>query len=321
MQPQIIRIFAFNYRQTMIVPPSLSENDCVRLISPAGYVESNILEGAERTLTTWGWRVERGASASRVHGRFAGTVEERLNDLQEAFDDPLCKAVFCSRGGYGAIHLIEKLNLSGFRKHPKWLVGYSDITLLHALLQQQGFASIHGGMAKRLALGDDTRVSYPCGKPLELLHLLLTGKKPEIKTPSHPLNRMGQGSGMLRGGNLSIVYSLRGTPLDYIPEGCILFLEDIGEKPYTVDRMMYNLKLGGILERIAGLVVGQFSDYEEDPLMLTSVYERIADTVSEYDYPVCFDFPVGHTERNLPLLMGGHVTLNIQENGVTLIYD
>lgn len=305
----------------MTVPSPLFTNDRVWLVSPAGHIESNVLEGAERTLTTWGWSVERGRSAGNVHGRFAGTVEERLNDLQEAFDDPLCKAIFCSRGGYGAIHLIEKLDLRGFRKYPKWLIGYSDITLLHALLQQQGYASIHGGMAKRLALGDDPKAVFPSGTPLNMLHALLTGNKPEIKTPSHPLNRTGQGSGMLRGGNLSILYSLRGTSLDYIPQDCILFLEDIGEKPYAVDRMMYNLKLGGILERIAGLVVGQFSDYEEDPLMLRSVYERIADIVSEYNYPVCFDFPVGHTEHNLPLLMGGYVTLNVQENGVSFTYD
>lgn len=305
----------------MVFPPPLSADDRVRLVSPAGYIESNVLDGAERTLTTWGWNVVRGASAAHIYGRFAGTVEERLNDLQEAFDDPLCKAVFCSRGGYGAIHLIERLDLSGFRKHPKWLVGYSDITLLHALLQQQGFASIHGGMAKRLAMGDDPQERFLCGKPLDLLRTMLTGTRPEIATPPHPLNRMGDGHGLLRGGNLSIVYSLRGTPLDLIPEGCILVLEDTGEKPYAVDRMMYNLKLGGILKRLSGLVIGQFSDYSEDPLMLKTVYERIADMVSEYDYPVCFDFPVGHTERNLPLLMGGNATLKVEEQGVVLSYN
>jgi muramoyltetrapeptide carboxypeptidase len=192
---------------------------------------------------------------------------------------------------------------------------------LHALLQQQGFASIHGGMVKRLAMGDDPQENFPSGKPLNLLHTLLMGTKPDIVTTPHPLNRMGYGSGMMRGGNLSIVYSLRGTPLDYIPEGSILFLEDIGEKPYAVDRMMYNLKLGGVLKRISGLIVGQFSDYEEDPLMFRTVYEGIADAVSTYDYPVCFDFPVGHTERNLPLLMGGNVSLNVQENSVFLTYN
>lgn len=305
----------------MIIPSPLTTNDCVRLVSPAGHIESNVLDGAEHTLKKWGWNVVRGASAANIHGRFAGTVEERLNDLQEALDDPECKAIFCSRGGYGAIHLIEKLDLKGFQEHPKWLIGYSDITLLHALLQQQGYASIHGGMAKRLALGDDPQENVHSGKPLELLHALLTGVKPAIETTPHPLNRMGLGKGMLRGGNLSIVYSLRGTPLDYIPEGSILFLEDIGEKPYAVDRMMYNLKMGGILERISGLVVGQFSDFEEDPLMLKSVNERIAELVSGYDYPVCFDFPVGHTERNLPLLMGCNVTLNVQEKGVSFSYD
>lgn len=303
----------------MIIPAPLTINDRIRMVSPAGCVDAALIDGAEKTLSAWGWQIERGASATAVHGRFAGTEEERLNDLQLAFDDPSCKAIFCTRGGYGTVHLIEKLDLSGFRQHPKWLVGYSDITLLHALLQVNGFASIHGGMAKHLAQGDNPNEIVPGGKPLERLYDLLTGKRPEIILPSHPLNRPGKSKGMLRGGNLSIVYSMRGTPLDFIPQGSILFLEDIGEKPYSVDRMMYNLKLGGVLERIAGLVVGQFSDYEEDPLMLKSVYERIADVVSGYDYPVCFDFPVGHTERNLPLISGATVSLNVQESGVALL--
>lgn len=305
----------------MIFPSPLSKHDTVRLVSPAGFIEADLLNGAERTLRKWGWNVLQGVSAARVHGRFAGTVEERLYDLQVAFDDPLCRAIFCSRGGYGAIQLVDKLDMRGFREHPKWLIGYSDITLLHALLQQEGYASIHGGMAKRLATGDDPYVDFPSGKPLELLRALLTGSKPEITTPTHPLNRMGQGCGPLRGGNLSILCSLRGTSLDYLPEGCVLFLEDTGEKPYAVDRMMYNLKLGGVLKHLSGLIIGQFSDFSEDPLMHKSVYTGIADAVSDYDFPVCFDFPVGHTERNIPLLMGSDVELTVQEDGVHLSYN
>ncbi len=304
----------------MIFPPDLSIHDTVRLISPAGVIESDLLEKAAHRLTVWGWNVIQGVSAAHKHGRYAGTVEERLKDLQEAFDDPTCKAIFCSRGGYGAIQLVEKLDLKGFRKFPKWLIGYSDITLLHALLQQEGFASIHGGMAKRLATGDDPQFSYSCGNPLDTLHTLLTGGKPEITIPTHPLNRTGEGGGILRGGNLSILYSLRGTPLDYLPEGCVLFLEDTGEKPYAVDRMMHNLKLGGVLKKLSGLVVGQFSDYSEDPLMLKSVYELIADAVSGYNFPVCFDFPVGHTERNIPLMLGCNVKLTVQDTSANLSY-
>jgi len=317
---QIFRTFARINTHSMIFPPPLSKHDTVRLVSPAGFIESDLLDGAGHTLSKWGWKVIQGASAAQVYGRFAGTVEERLYDLQEAFNDPLCKAIFCSRGGYGAIQLVDKLDMRGFKEHPKWLIGYSDITLLHALLQQQGYASIHGGMAKRLATGDDPQVDFSTGKPLKLLRALLTGSKPEITIPSHPLNRMGQGSGPLRGGNLSILYSLRGTSLDYLPKGCVLFIEDTGERPYAVDRMMHNLKLGGILQHLSGLVVGQFSDYSEDPLMLKSVYELIADTVSDYDFPVCFDFPVGHTERNIPLLMGSGVELTVQDDGVHLSY-
>jgi len=304
----------------MIFPASLLHNDQVRLISPAGIIEPSIIEGAEKKLQEWGWQVVRGKSLVGAYGRYSGTVAERLYDLQEALDDPDCKAIFCSRGGYGCIHLIDKLSLTDFRKKPKWLIGFSDITLLHALLQSEGYASIHGGMARQLAIGTDPIETASCGKPLDMLHSILCGKRIEIKQPPHSLDRSGAGKGMLRGGNLSILYSLRGTPLDYLPEGCVLFLEDVGEKPYVVDRMMHNLKLGGILKRLSGLIVGQFSDYEEDPLMFGTVYELIADSVAEYNYPVCFDFPVGHTEKNIPLVTGSTVQLSVDKTGTQLLY-
>ncbi|MDP4277810.1 MAG: LD-carboxypeptidase [Bacteroidota bacterium] len=302
----------------MIFPPFLTENDHVRLISPAGVIDPSLIEGAERRLRSWGWQVTCGKAAAGSYGRYSGTVAERLQDLQEALDDPDCKAVFCSRGGYGTVHLIDKIDLTQFKKHPKWLIGYSDITLLHTMLQLNGFASIHGGMAKRLANGDDPAGLGLSYSPLNTLHEILDGALPTYRTDKHLLNRVGTAQGILRGGNLSILYSLRGTPLDDIPEGCILFLEDVGEKPYSVDRMLHNLKLGGILSRLGGLIVGQFSDCEEDPLMNKTVYELIADIVSPYDYPVCFDFPVGHTEKNVPLITGSLVRLSVDKQQVQL---
>ena len=186
------------------------------------------------------------------------------------------------------------------------------------MLQLNGFASIHGGMAKRLANGDDPAGLGLSYSPLNTLHEILDGVLPTYRTDKHLLNRVGTAQGILRGGNLSILYSLRGTPLDDIPEGSILFLEDVGEKPYSVDRMLHNLKLGGILSRLGGLIVGQFSDYEEDPLMNKTVYELIADIVSPYGYPVCFDFPVGHTEKNVPLITGSLVQFSVDKQQVQL---
>jgi len=302
----------------MIFPPFLTENDHVRLISPAGVIDPSLIEGAKKRLNSWGWQVTCGKAAAGSYGRYSGTVAERLQDLQEALDDPDCKAVFCSRGGYGTVHLIDKIDLTQFKKHPKWLIGYSDITLLHTMLQLNGFASIHGGMAKRLANGDDPAGLGLSYSPLNTLHEILDGVLPTYRTDKHLLNRVGTAQGILRGGNLSILYSLRGTPLDDIPEGSILFLEDVGEKPYSVDRMLHNLKLGGILSRLGGLIVGQFSDYEEDPLMNKTVYVLIADIVSPYGYPVCFDFPVGHTEKNVPLITGSLVQFSVDKQQVQL---
>ncbi|MDD4921350.1 MAG: LD-carboxypeptidase [Bacteroidales bacterium] len=304
----------------MILPPFLREGDRVRLISPAGAINPDFVKGAEAYLASWGLQVLKGEYASSQEGRFSSSSANRLSDLQQAFDDPECKAIFCTRGGYGTIHLMDKINLDAFRINPKWVIGYSDITMLHSLLQREGFASIHGGMAKMLAQQMNQDLTKADIETAKELHDILWGHLPEYHTQVHPLNRPGKESGMMRGGNLSILYSLRGTPYDYIPEKSILFIEDIGEQPYIIDRIMHNLKLGGILKNLSGLIVGQFTDYEEDPSFGKTVYEIIADAVSEYAYPVCFNFPSGHVERNLPLISGSSVNLSVSETEVLLSY-
>jgi muramoyltetrapeptide carboxypeptidase len=296
----------------MINPPFLRIGDCVRLVSPAGAINPVIIDEAETCLRSWGLNVIRGKFVSSRLGRFSGSISQRLFDFQEAFDDPECKAIFCSRGGYGSVHLLSKIDFACFHANPKWLIGYSDITLLHACLQIEGFTSIHGGMAKVLV--------REAKEPAMLLHDLLWGKMPEYGIKHHLLNRIGKATGPLHGGNLSILYSLRGTPYDNIPKGAVLFIEDVGEKPYAIDRMMYNLKLGGILKNLSGLIIGQFSDYEEDPDFGKSVYEIIYDAISEYSYPVCFDFPVGHVDLNLPLIMGHTVNFEVNQEGAVLSY-
>jgi muramoyltetrapeptide carboxypeptidase len=303
----------------MIKPPFLHEGDLVRLISPAGMIAPELVENAETCLKSWGLHVRRGNHVTGQTGRFSGSEEERLNDLQEALDDHDCRAVLCSRGGYGTIHLLEKVDLTAFEKSPKWLIGYSDITMLHGLLQKQGYSSIHGGMAKALA-GEIAPQEGYLPESARWLKNMLFGQLPPYCTKAHSLNRFGSATGPLVGGNLSILYSLRGTPYDYIPAGSVLFIEDIGERPYMIDRIMYNLKLGGILEKLGGLIVGQFSDYEEDPLFGKTVAEIVADAVSKYNYPVCFDFPVGHVERNLPLMCGAKVRMEVLPEGSTLNY-
>lgn len=299
----------------MLIPPYLHKGSVVRLVSPAGVIDAELVNGAAICLENWGLSVLVGKSATRRHGRFAGESNQRLSDFQEALDDAACEAIFCTRGGYGTIQFLEELNWNAFRTHPKWLIGYSDITMLHALLNQQGFASIHGGMAKALA-----ESLMEVQEHVRILKNILFGDFPTYTCHAHPLNRLGTSMGALSGGNLSILYSLRGTPFDHIPEKSILFIEDIGEQPYVVDRMMHNLKLGGVLSRISGLIVGNFSDYEEDPLFGRTIYEIVADAVSEYSYPVCFDFPVGHDGRNLPMICGVEVQLEVGEKDVIVRY-
>jgi muramoyltetrapeptide carboxypeptidase len=297
----------------MVRPSFLENRSVVRIISPAGVIDSELVDGAENCLKSWGLIVRRGKHTTDRKGRFAGDVGERLADLQEAFDDPDCSAIFCSRGGYGSIQLLDQIDMSGFRNRPKWVIGYSDITMLHALLQREGFESIHGGMVtalKNALLQPSASIQY--------LREILFGKIPGYFSEPQPLNHLGIAQGTLIGGNLSILYSLRGTPFDYIPANSILFIEDIGEKPYVVDRIMYNLKLGGILQRISGLIVGQFSDYQEDPLFGKTIYEIVSSAVSKYSYPVCFDFPVGHVEKNWPLISGSEVRLEVTQKAVHL---
>lgn len=295
----------------MQYPPYLVTGDKVAIISPAGKIDKNFLAGARKRLESWGLIVQMGKYAGGSSGRFAGTVKQRLSDLQRAMDNPEIKAIFCSRGGYGAIHLIDKVDFTAFRQHPKWLLGYSDITLLHELFQFNGYASIHSLMARHLTVED---AEDPC-----TLHLkeLLFGNPPTYTYAENKFNRKGKAQGLLRGGNLSVLYGLRGTPFDLSPEGTILFIEDIGEQPYHIDRMMNNLRIGGVLEKLSGLIVGQFTETGEGKAM-KEVYELIAELVKPYSYPVCFDFPVGHVTLNYPLICGAKVELEVNKKQVSL---
>lgn len=291
--------------ETMLFPPYLQKGDKVMIISPSGKIDKNFLAGARKCLESWGLKVVMGKHAGGSSGRFAGTIRQRVSDLQKAMDDEKVKAIFCSRGGYGAIHLIDKIDFSVFKEQPKWLLGYSDITLLHALFQQNGYASIHSLMARHLSVEPEDDA---CA---QALRSILFGELPQYHFEGHKLNKKGTASGILRGGNLSVLYGLRGTKYDIPPEDTILFLEDIGERPYHIDRMMNNLKLGGVLEKLSGLVIGQFTEYEEDVSLGKEVYEMISDIVKEYDYPVSFNFPVGHIRENYPMICGSKVELNV----------
>ena len=294
-----------------MLPSFLKNNDEIRIISPSGVVDESLIDCATTTLTEWGLCVSEGKFARERYGRFAGVEAQRIYDLQNALDDDNVLAIICSRGGYGLMQIIDKIDFSHFKENPKWIVGFSDITVLHGAISHYDIASIHSPMAKSISEQPDC---------IPVLHLkdILFGKIPEYNVENHAFNRLGQAQGKIIGGNLSVLCGLRGTRFDPDFSGKILLIEDVGEKPYHIDRMLQNMRLGGIFASLAGLLVGQFTEYEEDSLMLKTVYELIADAVCQYDFPVCFNFPAGHTDNNFPVIFGTQSVLTINENGVKL---
>jgi len=272
------------------------------------------VDGAAKRLTEWGMDVTIAPHARDSYGRFAATEEDRLADIQTALQSD-ADYLLCARGGYGVAQIVDRIIMP--EGHTPTVIGFSDITALHCLMGHHGRMSVHGSMCKALCAEEDSEE----GRSAMALKNLMEGQMPKYDLPSHPLNREGLAEGTLRGGNLSILYSLQATPFACpIKEGDILFIEDVGEHPYAIDRMMQNLRLSGILGKLGGLVVGQFSDTEEDPRMPYTIYEGIRKMVEPYDYPVVFDFPAGHVDTNMPLLLNCKCTLSVREDGTNLSF-
>ena len=286
----------------MKIPRLLKPNDKVVILSPSGKIEAQWVEGLKQVLEEYGLVVSVAEHTLCQAGRFAGTNEDRIADLQAAVIDPQVRAIFCSRGGYGLARIIDKIDFSPLKDDPKWVVGFSDITVLHNALSLVGVASIHGIMAKHITLR---------AEGLDNLMAMLFGENVGYEVASHEMNKVGEASGQLIGGNLSVLYGLRGTPFDLDYEGKILFIEDLSERLYHVDRMIQNLRLGGVFKQIKGLVVGQFTDIDEDDSFPNGVYGVISEAVKDCNIPVCFNFPAGHVDNNHPLMMGAHYSLKV----------
>ena len=284
----------------------------IRIISPSGAIDPAYIDRSAARLRSWGHEVSEGIHARGRWGRFAGTDEERLEDIQDAMQDPSVDAVLCSRGGYGLQRIIDRVpNIT------KPVIGFSDITALHQLSTINGQLSIHAVMCKHIAtLPEDS-------EPIVALRRVLEGKSVEYHIAPHPLNRYGEATAPVIGGNLSVLYGLQGTPYSLqqsaiSSQAPILLIEDVGERHYHIDRMIRNLKMSGVLGHLGGLVVGQFSECEDDPGMNCTVYETIKEAVAEYDYPVLFNAPFGHVEHNLPIWLGKEAQLSVTAKGSVL---
>lgn len=301
----------------MIIPPYLKPGDKFAIVSPSGTVLSERVDGAVRAINKWGFVPVVGEHCKGEYHAYevithSAAPKHRLADLQWALNDPQVRAILCSRGGYGAVHLLEHLDLSQIASDPKWLIGFSDISALHAAWHLAGVVSIHSPMAKHLTLYDSenetNRINY---------NILIGKGLPTYNEPSHHHNRNGIATATITGGNLAVLMGLLATPFNMIKPGNILFIEDVAEQVYQVQRLLYHLKLADILPRLAGLVVGQFTKHRGDDT--TAMYDMIHDMVAPYDYPVAFDFPIGHVERNVPIVEGTTATLEVSDTNVKLM--
>lgn len=295
----------------MTLPAFLQPGDKIAMVSVAGNILREPVERARHLLEDESFIVEVGLHTFDEFHMFAGTDSDRAYDMQQALDDPEIRAILFTRGGYGSIRTLSLLEWSGFFKHPKWLIGFSDITVFHSFLTSHDVASVHGVMTS-FFFENGVRTGS-----LDRLLSLLRGQPQVYEIQPSLLNRSGQASGILVGGNLSLLMSLRGTAIDLSLEGKVLFIEDIGEYDYHIDRMMMNLKYGGALSRLAGLIVGYFTDTKTSNTPFgKSANEIIRDAVEEYDFPVIFGFPAGHELPNYPLVMGNGISLKVTNEAV-----
>ena len=296
----------------LLRPPFLKKGDCVYILSTARKITLTEITPAIQTFEQWGLKVILGDTIGIEDHQYAGTDAERLMDFQKALDNPSVKAIICARGGYGTVRMMDDINYDEFMKSPKWLVGFSDVTYLHTHISNNiGIQCIHSIMP----------VQFPKSTPqaIETLRCELFGEPNNFMLDPHPLNRAGISEGMLIGGNLSILYSITGTRSGINTFGKILFIEDIDEYRYHIDRMMINLKRSGKLHNLSGVIVGAFSEIKDNQIPFgKDAYEIIAEHLHQFDYPVCFNFPAGHIADNRAIGIGKTYKMNVAANGVEI---
>ena len=297
----------------MIRPNYLKEGATVAIVSTARRISKKELIPAITILKKRGLKVVLGTSIGAEDHQFAGNDELRTSDFQTMLDHPEIDAIWCARGGYGTVRIIDQLDFSNFKNYPKWIIGYSDITVLHAHLHQLGIETLHAQMPLFIETKSDATINS--------INETLFGEKYEIIIPSEKNNINGIASGQLIGGNLSILYSLCGSPSALNTKGKILFIEDLDEYLYHIDRMLQNLKRNGMFDQLEGLIVGGMTQMHDNDIPFgKNAAEMILDICSEYDFPIAFNFPAGHLEDNRALILGRKADLMVNKNGVTLSF-
>jgi len=281
----------------MTHPPTLKKGDKIGIVAPAGKVDKESIIPALNKLHQWGFEVELGKDVFNEYHQFSGTDKERITDLQKMLDDKFIKCILCARGGYGMIRIIDRIDFTAFCKQPKWIAGYSDITVLHAHINKNfGIETIHSTMANGFANTEDS---------VETLRKVLFNLPLTYQVSPYQLNKMGEAQGEVVGGNLSLLYALIGSASDIDTTGKLLFIEDLGEYLYHIDRMMQSLKRAEKLNKLAGLIVDGMTELKDNKTEFGKTAEQIIyEAVADQNYPVCFNFPAGHIEKNLALVFG-----------------
>lgn len=298
----------------MIQPPALNPGDLIYITAPAKFMDPQAVSYAKKYLEQNGFKVLISKNCLGKHHYFSGTDEERLLDFQFGIDHPDVRAILCARGGYGSIRLVDRINWANMLREPKWLIGFSDITVFHHRLNKLGVQSIHGSMP----------INFEKNTEAALISLIniLQGSWPQFLLPAIISNKAGIATGNLIGGNLSIVYSMLGTEDQFDFEDSILFLEDVGEHYYQVERMIFALGKAGVFEKIKGLIIGGITELEDtDPPLGRSVEEIILEQLRFSNMPVIFNFPVGHINDNRALVIGKHIKINVNENKTVVSYS
>lgn len=295
----------------MLYPDFLQKGDKIGIIAPASVVEASQIQFGIELLESWGLEVVMGKYVFDAYFQFSATAQKRYEDFVNFWQDESIKAIICARGGYGVVQWIDWVEKDFLLQNSKWLVGYSDVSVLHCFLNKVGIASMHAPMLKGLEhIGSASR---------ENLRKALFGEELMYSTTPHPYNKQGKAQGKLIGGNLALLHNQIGTHSDFETEGKILFLEDVGEPLYNIDRMMRHLLRAGKLSNLAGLILGDFSKIKpENPPFDKDAYTLIADLLASYDYPICFGFPVGHEQENYTLICGANAILQISKSEVCL---
>lgn len=302
------------------IPPYLVVGDTIGITCPAGHITSAEIEPSIIQMKSWGFNVVIGNTVDKRDFTFGGTDEERLADLQQMLDDPKIKAIMCARGGYGAIRILDQLDFSKYKSSPKWLIGFSDITILHSHINTNyGIATIHSKMCN--SFPSDWAKAEPIQiETINSIHQALRGEQMKYTASYNVNNRMGTATGELIGGNLRCIENLAGSKSEIDTDGKILFVEDTGEYLYSIDRMFYNLKRSGKLDKLKGLIIGGFKvkiDTDNDGFSNT-LEQIVLNKVAGFDFPVCFDFPVGHQRANFALKCGVKHRLEVWESGTKL---